>query len=201
MHIRDLKTGPPGGWQFRQKESNFSMSGITFGSLLGKVAQHRTNLNYPPVSEGFLTLADEVEAHICQSLSPEDQYNNCDTGVTAARSVHWKLVAQFLKTLASWFLIHGLKRVEQDEAERRAAICAKCPLNVGMNGCGTCRAALQGVREALMNAHTSQDAELRACGVCGCDNKMQVHVPIDSLNAATNSKTAYPDWCWKHSSP
>jgi hypothetical protein len=42
---------------------------------------------------------------------------------------------------------------------------------------------------------TSRDGELRACGVCGCDLKTIVHMPLDALNASSDKE--YPDWCWR----
>lgn len=172
------------------------MSAITFGSLLGKVRQHRTNMAYPMVSEGYNTLSEEVQDTICQAMSPQDQVNNCETGIQNVSGIHWKRVGRFLSTMAAWFTTNGLQTIPQEEAERRASICAGCPLNVGMTGCGVCRVALQGIRVAVLDAHTSQDEKLNACGVCGCDNKLQVHAPLAALRPS-GSPLAYPNWCWK----
>lgn len=196
MHLKDLGTSPPGDWKFTQKESGFSMRAVTFGSLLNKISQHRANMSYPHVSDGYATLAEELEDQICQAMSPSDQVANCEMGLHTPTSVDWKKVGKFLKTMVDWATGHGLKPVSQEEAERRAAICVKCPLNVGMSGCGVCRQGLQAIRVGILNKQTSHDAGLRACGVCGCDNKLQVHVPISVLK--TNGDYKYPeDWCWK----
>lgn len=195
MKLNTLLQGPPGDWRFKQKESGFPMSAITFGSLLGKIRQHRSNMDYPMVSEGYNTLSDEVEDAICQAMSPEDQMANCNTKVGKVTGIHWKRVGRFLSTMASWFTTNGLQTVPQEEAERRASICAACPLNVGMTGCGACRVGLQAIRVAVLDAHTSQDSILNACGVCGCDNKLQVHAPLAALQSG--APLEYPDWCWK----
>lgn len=197
MKLKTLLQGPPGDWAFRQKESNYHMAAITFGSLLTKIVQHRRNMKYPSVSEGYASLSEEVQDYICQNMSPEDQVSNCETGVAGVTGVNWKRVAKFLAAMVEWFKVNGLKTVPEEEAERRASICATCPYNVGMTGCGTCRAALQGIRVGLLNAHTTHDSVLNACGVCGCDNKLQVHTPLEALRSKAQASLAYPEWCWK----
>jgi hypothetical protein len=195
MHLKTLNIGPPGGFTYRQKESGFSMTGITFQALVKKVAQHRTNDNYPMIGEGYLTLSAEVEAQICERLSPIDQVALCDNNFRPVTSIHWTQVITFLKTLVAWFTT-GFVLVPQEEAERRAAICINCPYNVGLSGCGGCKTAVSVMRASLLKATTSQDAGLQACGVCGCDNPTQVHVPLEVLRAG-KVDLPYPTWCWK----
>jgi hypothetical protein len=172
------------------------MTGITFPALVKKVSQHRTNQNYLMVGEGFNTLGDEIEAQICARMSPIDQVANCDSALRPVTQIHWTQVITFLQTLVAWFKT-GFALVPQEEAERRAAICAKCPYNVGLSGCGGCKTAVSVMRASLLKASTSQDAGLQACGVCGCDNPTQVHVPLDVLRAG-KADLPYPaSWCWK----
>lgn len=197
MKLNDLSTTPPGMWRFKHIDTGFVSRGTTFNDLVGKVAQYRQNRKEPIVSEGYVRLADEVEDEICQALSPEDQIAHCNTKWRQTSGIHWREVARFLHTLAAW-LKTGFQMVPQEEAERRAAICAKCPLNVGMSGCAICRVSLQAGRDALMQRSTTSDDKLHACGVCGCDNKTQVHVPLDILRSG-KSKLSYPSWCWKAS--
>jgi hypothetical protein len=172
------------------------MAAITFGSLLSKVSTHRVNMGYPAVSEGYVSLADEVEDFICNAMSPQDQIGNCQTTIRPMTSIHWRMAWNFLKTMGSW-LITGFTIVPQAEAERRATICANCPYNVGLSGCGACRNTLSILRKELIQASTSQDDKLLACGVCGCDNTAQVHVPLDVLRKGTGHLDYPVGWCWK----
>jgi hypothetical protein len=197
MKLQTLSTMPPGGWRFKHIGTGFVSTGITFQSLVQKVMQYRQNHGEPIVSEGYARLSDEVEEEICQSLSIEDQGNYCNTKWRPMTGVHWREVARFLHTVASW-ITTGFTLVPQSEAERRAAICVKCPLNVGMTGCAMCRSALKEGREKLMQRSTSSDGSLLACGVCGCDNKTQVHVPLDVLRAGKKG-LSFPEWCWQAS--
>jgi len=192
-HIRDLTVGPPGGWRYTQKETNHTMTGITWQSLVNKVAQHRNN-NSLPFDEG---LANEIEAQMCENMSTEDRMNYCDTGARLVTSISWRQVESFLKTAGS-FIASGGQLVPQSEAERRASICAQCPLNVGMHGCGVCRATVDAFRATILQRSTSQDAGLQNCGVCGCENKTQVHIPIETLRAGTGYLDYSPNPnCWK----
>lgn len=195
MHLKNLSQSPPGNWTFRHP-SGFTSSAVTFSSLVSKVVQYRSNSREPRVSEGFNRVADEVEDHICKRLSPEDQVAHCATGFSTPHGIHWTEVVRFLKTLAKW-AGSGFVKVEPSEAERRAAICVNCPLNVGMRGCAICKLTVGGLRsQVLADSSTSHDDKLLACGVCGCDNKAQVHVPLDVLKAGSRELN-YPDWCWK----
>lgn len=190
MFLKSVLISPPGGWHYTQPQSGYSMSGINFGTLVGKVAKHRQNMGYP--TEG--DLAQEIEEDICARMSTEDQLSWCKTGVKRRNRVHFSQVVSFLKTVASW-LLQGTQLVAQEEAERRAGICSNCPLNVGTGGCGICQATIRELRESLMQRHTSYDDKLNACGVCGCDNKTQVHLPMEAL--AKGEPHIYPDFCWK----
>lgn len=183
---------PPGGWRYTQPETNHPMSGITFRTLLSKVGMHRANQK---IESPTKNMAAEVEDAICQAMSPEDQVVWCETGMRVLKSISWTEVAAFLKTAAAW-VTGGQQLVTPQEAERRATICAGCPLNVGLHGCGMCRRALQEVREKILARGTSKDAVLEACGVCGCDNKTQVHVPLEVLKRGRTG-LQYPAWCWK----
>lgn len=191
LHLKSFMVSPPGSWRFTQKESGLTISSVTFFDLVRKVAQHRYNNNYPTIGN----IAEEIENDICQHMVPEDQANYCEIGVRSQKSIHWSEVQRFLTDLVGWIKV-GFKPVEQEEAERRAAICKTCPMNIGMHGCGTCRQTLDGIRETVMKLSTSKDADLRACGVCGCELKTAVFVPIAVLNKGQKD-LVFPKWCWQ----
>lgn len=193
MKLKSLLVEPPGSWRYTEPSTGHSMKHVTFGMLVQLVAQHRANMKIKTKGD----LAAEVEDAICHSLSPENQVAHCEMGVTAARSVHWTMIERFLKTAAAYVLGPDTL-VTQEEAERRADICADCPMNVGLHGCAICRTTLNELRERLTTRRTAQDDRLLACGVCGCDNRVQVHVPLAALKAGS-SELQYPaGWCWKH---
>lgn len=192
MKLKSLLVEVPGGWLYTQLETGYTMKDVTFNALVQRVAAHRANMAI--VTKG--DLAAEVEATICARMTPENQIAHCESGTTFPKSVHWSLVERFLKTAVA-FVLGPDSLVPQAEAERRASICAGCPLNVGLHGCAVCRATLNELREKLLVRHTEQDSLLGACGVCGCDNRVQVHVPMAALRAGSGDLNYPESWCWK----
>ncbi len=196
MFIKNILLTVPGGWNYQQPETGYPMTGLTFQTLLSRIAKHRHNMKLPIVSSPFPTLAAEIEEWICQKMTPQNQTRLCGTGERRRSAVGWQEIMSFLKTNAKWF-VSGQPQVEQTEAERRAAICATCPLNVAIAGhCPTCITTVDAYRNSILKAEpTSNDSQLRACGVCSCDLKSIVHLPLDVLRAGGSHK--FPAWCWQ----
>jgi hypothetical protein len=195
IHLKSLSIGPPGGWRYVCPTCNVPSKGITFGQLLSNVRQHYENMQHPNAN-----LAAEVENWICQSLSPADQVEYCQTGVRKRDAVNWGEIVSFFTWLTGW-LTSGRPLVPQAEAERRAAICAECPYNIGLSGCSTCRQSIGVLRNKLMKVQpTAVNDKLRACDVCGCDLKTIVHVPLETLHARQLDYSGIP-WCWQNEVP
>lgn len=93
----------------------------------------------------------------------------------------------------------GAQPVEQEEAERRAAICADCPRNIPIPPCQLCRSTVNLVGHWLIGKHTSKDEELKGCGVCGCSLATSVWVPVEPQREAltVDQKKILPQRCWK----
>lgn len=193
MRLKTYDTAPPGNWRYTEPTTGFTSMGITIRQLLDRVRQHRLNNNIPIGPH----LLEEVERAICAALSPADQIEFCGTGLREPAGLHWGEVQKFMAT-ATAFIKSGGALVPQEEAERRTAICVTCPYNVGMYGCAPCRLIVDGLRVAVLQRSTSQDAALNNCGVCGCDLKTMAHIPLDVLRAGeAGRELVYPDWCWK----
>lgn len=91
--------------------------------------------------------------------------------------------------------------VPQEEADRRAKICANCPLN--LHGiCTSCMGnEFQDIFRWLIarGRRTPYDSVLDTCSVCGCLLKAKVHIPIEELSKL--KKHTYPKNCWLHDTP
>jgi predicted Fe-S protein YdhL (DUF1289 family) len=77
MRLTDLMTAPPGGWRYRQPETDFWCMAITFSDLARKVAMHRANNKLPVVAQGFESVEAEIEHAICQTLTEESKKRLC----------------------------------------------------------------------------------------------------------------------------
>ena len=107
-------------------------------------------------------------------------------------------ILRFLATAKTWILSRTC--VPQEEAERRAEICAMCPLNTdAVMGCTGCINYAAELFSAIGDKKTRAHSNLRSCEVCGCENKVQVWVPEDVLRQHSG-ELSYPNWCWKHTS-
>jgi hypothetical protein len=109
-------------------------------------------------------------------------------------------VIQGTRTLASWLIKGKGKKVEAIEAERRALICAGCPMNqppVGCTGC-TMSALKEAVNVVVGGAATAYDSQLQSCKVCGCSLRAKIHLPLDILrdNLTDAQMNALPQACW-----
>ena len=134
-----------------------------------------------------------IQEQICSQLPPElCTYGNGWVNIHLSVSD----VIGFMQVL--WAHIRsGRAFVPQEEAERRAGICASCYLNVRIAGCGACSQVVQAV--AANDKKTACDHLLNNCAVCKCFNQAQVHFPIDVLvnSDSSDRQKLYPLFCWK----
>lgn len=110
----------------------------------------------------------------------------------------------FTQFLWNWKL-SGSPLVDQNTANLRAEICVACHNNKSSKdvrgGCGVCNKmgnkVLNKMREEIIsNNHTTSDAKLLTCGICGCDSRISVWIPNYVL-MDVNDSNAYPSMCWK----
>ena len=101
-------------------------------------------------------------------------------------------VLLFVKTMAAWVAAGG-QTVEQQEAQRRADVCQRCPLNIEVGGCTGCVDFAGQVLRALNGRHVTGAGTLRSCGVCSCSIPAMVWLPLEVLG----EHDGLPSWCWK----
>ena len=134
-----------------------------------------------------------MQHQLCQGLPPGWCMYDDDNRVRPTVSLGFNDVIGGLKTFARW-IASGCKFVAQTEADRRAAICSRCYLNVDIQGCAGCQTA---IKEVVGDRKTKLDGALRACGVCKCFLKAKVHFPIDTLDTESEKvQGMYPGFCW-----
>ncbi len=139
------------------------------------------------VEDEWCRQTDTGSSHCVQCEAPEAHYH------TTAEQVR-----QFAAFVSEW-LKGGGKWVDQEEAESRASICSTCPLNIKPEACGPCGELSKLVVLAsniLAGKKTSKDKELKSCGVCGCQVRVAVHVPIEPLKKS-HGDLKFPDYCWQ----
>lgn len=199
MALRMQRTNvtPPGDWKVIDPDSGATIKGGDYENLLGNVAKHRRANQLPPLT------ALEIEQIICDSLPP--RADNCISYDPSAlpsdplpERATIDMAISFIKFLGI-SLARGAGFVAQEEAERRAKICASCPNNVLISGCTSCRNLLTHVTEHLAGRTTQEDDRLKGCRICGCELKVSVHADLEAQQKATPARFLkdFPVYCWK----
>lgn len=136
------------------------------------------------------------EDQLCGSLPPDKcRY---EQGDPPAAYVYFTAgdVGAWIKAVAEKIAL-GSQFVPQEEAERRAEICVRCPQNLPAHGCAGCAKIAEMLTPGMSAKHTREDDRLKNCSVCKCYNRMQVHFPLDILRSSGSIDGVYPEWCWK----
>ena len=91
--------------------------------------------------------------------------------------------------------------VDEEEADRRAGICASCPANVNVSGCMGCVPIADLVSKVRGAKKTKADSVLKHCAVCRCALRAMVWVKDELLEPTITPEQreqyATLPWCWK----
>jgi hypothetical protein len=204
FRISDKNTTPPGGWYYVQPESGRIFKHYSHDSFFDEIRAHRLAQGYPIEPDWQA----EIEDEICRT-HPEWALRVCnrvERHGLERRPLSLAAMQSFINVVAAWIGGAVLGRrvwVEQEEADRRAAICAQCDLNVAISGsCAACADQFGKVLAIVGSRKTALDKDLGACSLCGCLLRVAVHVPLEAQCAGVSQKLrdefgAVP-YCWKH---
>lgn len=177
---------PNGGWRYTDSRTGIKFADNALNAIYQRV--YKTWMaNDIPVPENWKeVVADEI----CTQLP----HCNCREAGVPERYMTLEDVARFGVTLKNW-LASGGAFVPQEEADRRAAICRKCPENRPVGMCLGCSATLRWMAERVGWPSTKVDPELQSCAICSCLNRLKVHVPLGVID---NKGLEYPSFCWQN---
>lgn len=195
LKILSITETPPGGWRHKEKHSGmeFPEQGVMlrdFGQFLRMVREHRR------ATGGDLDIGweERLQHELCQE---HPEYRCMEEGKPADRTLTLGDVKQFLHT-ASNFIDQGGQFVTQQEADRRALICTRCPLNQHVSGCFGCAGIADAAMNFIAQRKTANHDDLQSCGICGCFLRVKVWMPVESM---VDNPEEYPAWCWRHGKP
>jgi hypothetical protein len=138
-------------------------------------------------------IISQIENSLCERLAGS---GNCVPCSQAKQTLGFGEIVRWVRAMYNFATQSKFQLVDQEEAERRAKICAACPHQISTSGCWGCK-GIAGMLPAIAGARkTSYDGQLKACGVCGCFNAVSVHLPLD---VQQDSHLSFPDHCWKKS--
>lgn len=148
-----------------------------------------------------LSFEQEIEQQLCQN-HPE----LCESDspkLRRRRRLTWGDLMRGTRVLLS-FKLAGSPIVEPEEADRRAALCAKCPANCQFDKpCGgICGELADMVRAAVGSRRTKSHDQLKACGICHCLLEAAVQIPLEHQckGVTPEMKTDFAELgenCWK----
>lgn len=185
---------PPDGYRFTCPETHYTIRSRDYWSWIDKIKAHY-RANEIPLPQN---IEDVAADQLCSQLAPE--------WCGRANETPWVNIRFGLGDVRDWLVAHlklavnGFKFVEQAEAERRAYICAACPNNVDTGGCGAhCHKLGELITGDIARRSTPYDADLKACAICHCLGSVQVHFPLNILEASDTPErqALYPSYCWK----
>lgn len=189
-----------GGFELNLPEKGMVGRAINFETLVTVISKYR-RANAIPIGIEF---EDEVEREIC--LRWPQECKETDARVPNRElKLGFQEVIQGTRAMIAHKLA-GSPLETQDEANRRALICAKCPNNVSVHlPCSGICGELQTVVNAIVGAKgTPYDGSLKSCAICGCWLTASVWVPTlfqwQALSAAQKASFRLARdtaGCWK----
>lgn len=183
MRLRSRGVIPHGGYfHVLDPLTGQRVSAVHWDHLMTKVREQRKANGAPIGTE----LEDEVEQWAC--ISHPDEVEVVDPRLPKRRSLGMDDVVRGTQVLAA-FKLAGSPLVGQAEADRRAAVCARCPMNIMWSqSCSICAKVETAVQAMVGSVRTAHDQQLFACSICGCSLKAAVHLPNAILNKANNAE-------------
>lgn len=185
-----LILGSPYGWFYAVEETKTCFINYGWRELVRDVNKHlKGNGIHVPADLNL-----EMMAEFCRvTSSPSCAESDPDA---SERQRYMTMASRFLRAVED-AVMNGL--VQQDEADRRAEICSRCPHNVKEKfrwcvGCAAQSAAAKLAKFAL-NKSTPHDGQINSCDVCFCNLPLKVWVRREGMDYPELRK----DWweeCW-----
>lgn len=180
---------PPDGYRWKCPECGWFNHTFDYPEWVKAGEKHIREKGREPDPDFAL----QMEEQLCLTLPPGWCAYDDPNRPRVTLNYDWADVMRGAQALSGW-LLHGSETVDSNEAARRATICTRCYLNVGLSGCSGCAAMVEKLRGSLQ---TKQDRYLNSCGVCKCDLKLKVHFPISLLDKENPGvQSLYPSHCW-----
>lgn len=216
-------TFPPGGWQFRQPQTNWTAPAPianTFDQQVTNIIKHR--LANPAITAKHKLATD------FGSVSLElDRFTRTRLGIpmtptgpklmppphapqAAGAVAAVKRMAAGAATIVDW-LTSGGGAVSSAISSKRAEVCVSgnggkpCPKHIAAGPSSWFTEPVAALikkelsRRADLKLSTPSDDKLRICGVCNCEMRLKVHAPWDIIQKHLKADVRAELWakCWQ----
>ncbi len=163
--------------------------------LAVRVASYRKRAGKPPGDP-----EQEILDQVCARQPDYCQEKNLPVPAQRAIATANESIRASSRAITQWLInILRLRRVgraqpvSREEARRRAAICAACPMQKDFSSvCGSCKAMRKTAKQILFGGNSPVGEKLKGCRVLGEDTSTSVHIQQDP-----SSNPALPGHCWR----
>lgn len=185
--------GDKAGWFYPVEQTKVVLVSVGWKTLVKETREHLRGNDLPVPPD----LNEQMMAWYCSTVGGVA----CGEPPPVAPHDLRALAERFLRT-AKKFVFDGGQKVPQEEAERRAAICATCPKNTHADWCSGCflTSLTASAVKMVSGWTTSQDAKLQSCSVCGCRLSLKTHLSLESMRYR-ELDGLWPDHCWAKPEP
>lgn len=124
-----------------------------------------------------LSFEEEVEKALCRDY-PQECFPIDPDAVPPRRLSIWDVLSG--TTVMLTHKLAGSPLVSQEEAERRAVICLKCPQNKQfVRTCAACPDLEKVTNAVIGHQRTKHDPDLHSCSVCACFLKSAIWIELE----------------------
>jgi len=163
--------------------------------LFVRVASYRKRAGKPP-GNPEQEILDQVCARnpdYCQEAKPSAPVQRAVAAANKSTRASSRAVVQWLVGILRLRRVGGAQPVSREEARRRAAICAGCPMQKALSSnCGSCKAMRKTAKQILFGGSSSIGEKLKGCRVLGEDTSTSVHIQQDP-----SGNPELPGNCWR----
>lgn len=177
---------PKDGFWFKNGDG-VKLAAATLKDLVVRVIAYRKRARQEPGDP-----ANEVVGQICER-NPVLCYNDAGSMEVALKKASLKSRVLAWMALARRHAKESkIEFVDFQTSQARAAVCAKCPLNVAFEqGCASCNETQNEIRKEVMGRRVL-DQRLMSCLVLGEDMKMAAHMERETVDNGD-----LPAHCWR----
>lgn len=180
---------PKGGYRFKDADGSVHVAAEGWSGVIKRVIAYRRRKGIP-----IGDVAAEVIAQACSNNPVLCQDENGQRQIQLKKS---SLKSKILAWLAWLRGYDGKSYVEEPLARERANICATCPHNQAFqDGCASCRATVNELRQQILGSKRFIDGRLNACMMIEEDLPTVVHLEMVAL-----PRDELPGHCWRKVRP
>lgn len=200
---------PPGGWRYAENGKMIVDDAVSYEDLINKLSQYRAFCGLPLGNP-----QQDIDRYICATYpnmcgghAPEPEEGVDQVELSYGQPVQKKPRERVMNWAVNRMQKAGqIEFVDAEEADRRASICAQCPMQVQWNepieGCPGCQAYVEEADTKLIKLRANKASAYvlnlygKSCKVAGHDLETACWLEAPALLHRRNYSGQFPKQCW-----